>query len=256
MLGPDVQVLNFGVDGYGLDQAYLRYRRDVRQWKPDLVLIGMFPLDIVRTMVVYPFITFTEWNWPLAKPRFILADNELRLLSASVPEPSKTFSLPAVSGLPHIDYDFGYSRTDWNWRSGPMFLRYLTSLSPRCQSPGEKVSDAAMVALNIRILNDFFALVRTDGSQPLGVYFPANSEADFPDSSNALGPRLMAQSRVPFVDLTPCLRAVDRNRRLSSDSGFLGREGNLAAAEFIAARISDTRPSSAVCGRSPGSDRS
>jgi len=34
LLGADAQVLNFGVDGYGIDQIYLRYRRDVRPWKP------------------------------------------------------------------------------------------------------------------------------------------------------------------------------------------------------------------------------
>jgi hypothetical protein len=34
LLGHDIQILNFGVDGYGIDQIYLRYERDVRPWKP------------------------------------------------------------------------------------------------------------------------------------------------------------------------------------------------------------------------------
>src|SRR5262249_11189712 len=37
LLGDSVQVLNFGVNGYGVDQAYLRYRRDVRRWKAKVV---------------------------------------------------------------------------------------------------------------------------------------------------------------------------------------------------------------------------
>jgi len=39
-LRPQVQVLNFGVSGYGIDQAYLRYKRDVRPWHPDIVVLG------------------------------------------------------------------------------------------------------------------------------------------------------------------------------------------------------------------------
>jgi hypothetical protein len=40
LLGDGAQVLNFGVDGYGVDQMYLRYRRDVRSWKPKAVVVG------------------------------------------------------------------------------------------------------------------------------------------------------------------------------------------------------------------------
>lgn len=61
LLGDDVQVLNFGVDGYGIDQMYLRYRRDVRPWKPQVVLIGFIGHDLSRTMAVYPFVSF---GWP------------------------------------------------------------------------------------------------------------------------------------------------------------------------------------------------
>jgi lysophospholipase L1-like esterase len=34
-LGPEFRVLNLGVDGYGVDQAFLRYRRDVLAWRPE-----------------------------------------------------------------------------------------------------------------------------------------------------------------------------------------------------------------------------
>lgn len=35
LLGEEVQVLNFGVSGYGVDQAYqLRYEKDAKRWKP------------------------------------------------------------------------------------------------------------------------------------------------------------------------------------------------------------------------------
>jgi hypothetical protein len=70
-LGPAVPVLNFGVDGYGLDQTYLRYQRDVRGWKPRVVLISLMGHELLRTMAVYPFVSF---RWPpcVVKPRFTL----------------------------------------------------------------------------------------------------------------------------------------------------------------------------------------
>ncbi len=37
---PGLEILNFGVGGYGLDQALLRYRLDGRGYRPHLVLIG------------------------------------------------------------------------------------------------------------------------------------------------------------------------------------------------------------------------
>jgi hypothetical protein len=57
-LGPQVQVLHFGVDGYGVDQAYLRYQRDVRPWHPDLVILGFINHDLHRSLAVYSFVSF------------------------------------------------------------------------------------------------------------------------------------------------------------------------------------------------------
>ena len=52
------QVLNFGVDGYGVDQACLRYRRDGLAWRPEIVVLGVIDDDFRRTMCVYAFSAF------------------------------------------------------------------------------------------------------------------------------------------------------------------------------------------------------
>jgi len=39
-LAPAIEVLNYGVPAYGLDQAYLRYRAVGSDYRPDIVLIG------------------------------------------------------------------------------------------------------------------------------------------------------------------------------------------------------------------------
>ncbi len=78
-LGPDVQVLNFGVEAYGVDQAYLRYLRDVRPWRPQVVILGLIDHDLLRSMAVYFFLSFPGWDYPFAKPRFAAERGDLRL---------------------------------------------------------------------------------------------------------------------------------------------------------------------------------
>lgn len=77
---PDLEVLNFGVAGYGLDQALLRYKQDGIQFNSHINLIGFMTENINRNVNIYrPFYRpFTEM--PLAKPRFILKNNKLVLI--------------------------------------------------------------------------------------------------------------------------------------------------------------------------------
>jgi hypothetical protein len=83
-LGANATVLNLGVDGYGLDQAVLRYDRDARPWKPDVAILGFINHDLVRTLSVYSFVTFPEWGFPFSKPRYVLENDRLRLLSSPI----------------------------------------------------------------------------------------------------------------------------------------------------------------------------
>jgi len=78
---PRLEVLNYGVGGYGTDQAYLRFLMEGAALAPDIVLIGFAPVDLARTVNVYRrFLSNLEL--PLIKPRFVLdRDGRLSLLS-------------------------------------------------------------------------------------------------------------------------------------------------------------------------------
>jgi hypothetical protein len=78
---PDTRVGNFGVAGYGVDQAYLRYRRDVAPLRPDEVWLGFFPNAALRASSRFPPL-YHRWRARgiLFKPRFSLEPSgELRL---------------------------------------------------------------------------------------------------------------------------------------------------------------------------------
>ncbi len=72
------RVANFGVIGYGTDQAYLRYRDNTND-QAKVVFLGIYPLNVLRNVNQYRFLITS--NGPFSfKPRFILEDGELRLV--------------------------------------------------------------------------------------------------------------------------------------------------------------------------------
>ena len=70
---PDVEVLNYGVGGYGTDQALLRYEREGADLRPHVVVIGFVPVNLRRTVSV--FRRFISTHGPVVtKPRFSFSD--------------------------------------------------------------------------------------------------------------------------------------------------------------------------------------
>ena len=74
--------VNLGVPGYGVDQAWLRYRKLKDQIRSRVVLIGVMADNIARHVNRYrPFITPSERVF-FVKPRFEMIDGRLRLLAS------------------------------------------------------------------------------------------------------------------------------------------------------------------------------
>lgn len=71
------EVLNFGVPGYGLDQALLRFRLEGRAYHPDYVVVAFLSLLPDRDAR-----TFTFYH----KPYFVLSGGQLALRGIPVPD--------------------------------------------------------------------------------------------------------------------------------------------------------------------------
>lgn len=76
---PYTEVLNFGVGGYGIDQALLRYRIDSTQYNPDIVLMGCNIATGLRSANRYRPFMHSDLT-AMAKPRFLLNGEELVLV--------------------------------------------------------------------------------------------------------------------------------------------------------------------------------
>jgi hypothetical protein len=234
-LGSEFAVLNFGVDGYGVDQAYLRYHRDARPFHPALTIFGFIEHDLWRTMVVYSFISFPEWDRPFAKPRFVLNDGKLELLNVPLIRPSEILAQKSVADLPFIEYDPGYSPIEWQWRfyHASRLVRLLVSRFPRWSHVRAEVSEA-LTRINTELLLHFVRLASAEGTKPLIVYFP--SRGDFEGQDRSMSERVLTvlrESGVDSVNLTSCVRETAPERAFIPGKRHYSAVGNAAVARCL-----------------------
>ncbi|MEO6554858.1 MAG: SGNH/GDSL hydrolase family protein, partial [Nitrospiraceae bacterium] len=205
-LGPEFEVLNFGVPGYGVDQAYLRYEKDVRKWKPKVVIFSFISHDVERTMTVYTPLSYPEWDMPFSKPRFILRDGDLTKLNVPPLASEAIFSRGSVSELPFLEFDRGYRQSDW--RQSFFHFSYLARAFmiwfPRWEAVTPDVSDEALVLVNASILKAFVRSAEQAGAAPVVVYHPKKGFA-----AGSLGKQVLQEAGLAYTDPTSCLLELD-----------------------------------------------
>jgi hypothetical protein len=82
-LRPDLEVMNFGVHGYGHDQMLILLREGGLRLRPAVVLLFFVSEDAVRNTL-----SFRDF----AKPRFVLADGAIELSAAPLPTPEEVLA--------------------------------------------------------------------------------------------------------------------------------------------------------------------
>jgi hypothetical protein len=233
MLGPQFRVLNFGVPGYGVDQMFLRYERDIPPWKPKIVILGFISDDVVRTLSIYTFLGNLRWDFPFARPRFILRQGELVSINTPLLTPDTIFSQGSISDLPFLEFQKEYRQDEWEKRF--YHYSYLVRLLLSWHSPWtagrEETSEEALLSINAAILKEFVKSATQAGSIPLVLYLPVEGELNRP-SSVSLAKRVLEAAGIAYIDATPCLLEVDPSNRFMSGSHYTS-EGNAAIAECL-----------------------
>lgn len=79
--GQAVEVINLGVKAYGLDQAVLRFERDGMALKPDVVILGIQPENLMRNLNVLRAWYHPRTSIPLSKPRFVVEEKGISLVN-------------------------------------------------------------------------------------------------------------------------------------------------------------------------------
>ena len=214
-LGSDVQVLNFGVDGYGVDQALLRYQRDVLAWHPDVVILGVINDDLRRTMCVYGFLCFPGFEMPFPKPRFVMAGDSLQRLNAPLPDPDSLFTRRAITDLPFIAHDASFDPGEWQWHfyDHSYAIRLVLSKFRRWPTPGSTVTEDAERRVNGAIVRAFERLARENGSMPIVVFFPSLTALLPGSHSTPIAEQVLRAEQIPYLDMTECVRQVPAAQR-------------------------------------------
>ena len=209
-LGGEFQVLNFGVDGYGIDQSYLRYRRDVLAWKPEIVILGVIDDDVRRTMCVYGFLCFPGFGIPFPKPRFELTGDRATTVNLPLPAPESLFATPTIDALPFVELDGSFNAGAWRWRPyhQSYAIRFLQSrfyLWPSGRSP---VTQESTTALNAAIARDFIRLARERNTTPIVVVFPNRPRAQNGALASSAAKHVFDAAGVRHLDMIPCVSKV------------------------------------------------
>lgn len=235
-LADKVEVLNFGVDAYGIDQAYLRYHRDAKPLHATIVMLGFIEADLFRTMHVYPPIGQPSWERPFAKPRFAIVNEKLELLNYPLSAPSDLFAFSSVKSLPFIEYEPGYAAEEWEWQwyYHSALVRYVVSRFPRWPEPSPLVSEAVTAVIDMEILLRFVQEVEAEGAIPLLVYLPSRGDfigwerrgRDFVFES-------LQKKHVPYVDLGPCMKQGETSRLFIEGDPHYSPEGNARLADCL-----------------------
>jgi hypothetical protein len=234
-LGSHFQVLNFGVGGYAVDQVYLRYEKDVRKWKPKVVIFGFMAHAAVRTMMVYPFISLPNLEIPFSKPRLILHDAQLEKVNVPTLPPATLFSKESISDLPFLQYDVGYRPSEWqrNLFHFSYLARLCVSRFTRWSAVNPEISDEALMSVNTAILRSFIRSVTQSGAIPIIVYIPQTQELTTPRSSLPIGKRVLDEANIAYIDMTPCLLKVKPTDRVVPSGAHYSSQGNAAIADCL-----------------------
>ena len=256
---PGLEVLNYGVGGYGLDQAYLRYRREGRSLRPEVVLVGFTPDDLRRVVNVYRRFVSTQ-EWPLAKPRYLLHDDQsLELL----PNPlSSTAAYQRLLSDPRSVRGLG---THDQWYDATVYENPLYDLSAtvrvgyaawrrverrwldadRLMQDGIFNERSSAFRLQVALLAAFTDAIRGDSAIPVVVMLPRRSSvesvrggglAEYTPLSAAL-----ARLHITVWDGMSALRDSGSVESLFAAGGHYSPAGNRAIAAWLATRLDSLR---------------
>jgi len=236
---PGLEVLNFGVGGFGLDQAFLRYQEVGVGYRAHVVLIGFMVHDLDRNVSMFrPFLN-PKTGVPFAKPRFkavngalTLIENPMRDLSAYRELLDRPQDVLPLLGADDYFYAFRYPPLALDFLPSVRALamgRYFarSTLSNDTRRSGYLNVDSEAFMVTRAIFDEFVRSVKENGSVPLILLFPWREDVVRyrRDGTKTYQPlmRYLRTAGYAFVDLM---------------DGFEGRGGNFTIEELFVGHYS------------------
>lgn len=255
---PDIEALNYGVGGYGVDQAYLRFLAEGKQLAPRVVLIVFSPDDMSRVVNVYRRFR-SNHEIPLTKPRFLVAgDSTLELLpnpmgSASaysryLEHPEAVVELgahdhwfePAIYRDPLYDYSATVRLATSTW----IRLRRRYFEADRLIREGGFNPQSQAFEIQVVLFERFSEAVRAAGAVPIVVLLPDRSSVELARAGRptVLAPLVDAlrARQLDYLDATRAFQGANRPTDIGDwfmPGGHYSPSGNRVVGTWIGAEV-------------------
>lgn len=249
--GWNAEVLNYGIGGYGADQAFLRFQDDGLSLKPQIVIMGFTAL--MGTRMVSRYRRFEDPRDGVGfKPRFAVEGDELRFIPAPV---TTREDAEQLLNNPGKAVEFG---KDDFWYHPPVLEHWLynTSATYRLMSYAAYKMDRLYISrdrifrnqllnhdsesfrIMTRMIHDFAVAARDRGAEPIALMLPTWRDVNAfarlgRPSYEPLRARVESECRV--IDPVSRFRTA-RNARDDSftPGGHYSPTGNAIIAEAVA----------------------
>ena len=244
--GVKCEVLNFGVGGYGMDQAYLRWQRDGAPWQPHVVIFGFFAEDCYRNVNLLRLLRDPDSGIPFMKPRFIVEGDGLRLVNSPTPEPQavpailREFDSWPLATREHFYRPADFQMNAWRWCRLAALVESKISLAREAAGAEEFFrmdGEAAQIAL--RIVRKMRGEVEAAGAKFYVAHLPGEIEiTSLRQSGRMRHEQLYAAVKAEntVIPLEPALLAAAEGRDLSEffGDGHYRADFNAVTARVIA----------------------
>lgn len=250
---PEFQVLNFGVGGYGTDQAYLRYQAIGKKFNADVVLIGFMPENIKRHVNVYRAFYGSETSQPLVKPRFKVVDEKLTF----IPNPIKraedyqallenTEAMFRLLGAQDYYYQTGYHQGTFDFlalvRLSKMIGSKVFQANGISDLWGVYNPNSEAFIVTLKILETFYKEVLEDGKIPIIVILPYKEDIIRLSAANAVNYQpLLVELNSRNLIYIDALKAFSDVSILQDYQSYFrthySPKGNLLVSQFLAREI-------------------
>jgi hypothetical protein len=209
------RVGNYGIGGYGTDQAYLRFLNNVHD-SARVVILGIFPENVLRNVNRYRYLLDARTVFSL-KPRFVLEHDRLRLIEmpawnqeeflVATESPENAFEHEAF--LPDSEYGPVSLSFPYSWKAVKLLLsdRARSAILGHTSWEVFYRDDHPTQALRITSeIADLFAKTsQSRGKVPLLLIYPTpRSFKQFKETGRVITRPLienLERRRIPYLDL-------------------------------------------------------
>ncbi|MBC8182529.1 SGNH/GDSL hydrolase family protein [candidate division KSB1 bacterium] len=177
------EVINFGFGGYGIDQAFLRWREIGARFSPDLVILGFQGENVKRNVNIFRAIYMKHTASPFSKPRFIMENDSLRLInSPTVPILKIVDTMKNFGEWELSKYEYFFNPNDYQtvfWKKSRL-LSFIYSEVNKIAQPEDKKPfysiEKEPALLTLKIIQEFKKSAEKNGGRFMIVHLPIQSD--------------------------------------------------------------------------------